>query len=114
MRLDAIRELLQCEVLVGAHLSDLDVDTAVASDAMSAVLASPHPRALMVTGLTNIQSVRTALIAYIAAIVYVRGSRPEEATIRLARDKNLVLLSTAKGMFESCGILHSHGIKGGT
>jgi hypothetical protein len=114
MRLDAIRDLLQCEVLGGAPLGNLEVDTAVASDAMSAVLASPHPRALMVTGLTNIQSVRTALIAYIPAIVYVRGSRPEEVTIRLARQKNIALLSTSMGMFDSCGVLHSHGIKGAT
>jgi hypothetical protein len=114
MRLDAIRDLLQCEVLVGAHLADLEVDTAIASDAMSAVLASPHPRALMVTGLANIQSVRTALIAYVPAIVYVRGSRPGEVTIRLAREKNIVLLSTPMGMFDSCGLLHGHGIKGAT
>jgi hypothetical protein len=114
MRLDAIRELLECEVLVGEDLGGLEVDTAVASDAMSAVLASPHPRALMVTGLTNIQSVRTALIAYIPAIVYVRGGRPDEMTIRLAREKNIVLLSTPRGMFDSCGLLHGHGIKGAT
>jgi hypothetical protein len=114
MRLDAIRELLDCEVLVGEDLGGLDVDTAVASDAMSAVLASPHPRALMVTGLTNIQSVRTALIAYMPAIVYVRAGRPDQATIRLAREKSIVLLSTPKGMFDSCGLLHGHGIKGAT
>jgi hypothetical protein len=114
MRLHAIGELLDCEVLVGEGLEELEVDTAVASDAMSAVLAAPHPRALMVTGLTNIQSVRTALIAYIPAIVYVRGGRPDEKTTRLAREKKIVLLSTQKGMFESCGLLHGRAIKGAT
>jgi predicted transcriptional regulator len=114
MRLEAIRDLLQCEVLTGADLLDADVDTVVASDAMSAVLAAPHPHALMVTGLTNVQSVRTALIAYISAIVYVRGTRPDDVTVRLARDKKLVLLATTLGMFDCCGLLHKLGIKGAT
>jgi len=112
VRLSAIRDLLDCEVLTGAQLLDTEVDTVVASDAMSAVLASPHPQALLITGLTNIQSVRTALIAYVSAIVYVRGSRPNEATIELASTRKLVLLSTTLGMFDSCGILNSRGIKG--
>jgi hypothetical protein len=80
---------------------------------MSVVLASPHPRALMITGLTNIQSVRTAQVAYLPAIIYVRGSRPSEATVKLARDSKTVLLSTKLGMFECCGILYSHGIRDG-
>jgi predicted transcriptional regulator len=112
MRLDTIQELLQCEVLTDDGGLDAEVDTAVATDAMSAVLSSPHPHALLITGLSNIQSVRTALIAYISAIVFVRGSRPNEATIQLARDRQLVLLATNLSMFDACGILHSHGIKG--
>jgi hypothetical protein len=112
MRLEMLRDLLRCEVLTGAEALDTEIDTAVASDAMSVVLASPHPRALMITGLTNIQSVRTAQVAYLPAIMYVRGRRPTEATVKLARDNQTVLLSTELGMFDSCGILYSHGIKG--
>lgn len=113
MRLEMLRDLLRCEVLTGADALDTEIDMAVASDAMSVVLASPHPRALMITALTNIQSVRTAQISYMPAIMYVRGSRPTEATVRLARDKKTVLLSTKLGMFDSCGILFSYGIRGG-
>jgi hypothetical protein len=113
MRLEMLRDLLRCEVLTGADALDTEIDMAVASDAMSVVLASPHPRALMITGLTNIQSVRTAHISGLPAIMYVRGSRPTEATIKLARDNKTVLLSTKLGMFDSCGILYSCGIRGG-
>ncbi len=113
MRLDVLRDLLGCEVLTGADALDTEIDTAVASDAMSVVLACPQPRALMITGLTNVQSVRTAQVAFLPAIIYVRGSRPTETTIKLARDNNTVLLSTKLGMFDCCGILYSHGIRGG-
>jgi predicted transcriptional regulator len=114
MQLASIRDLLQCDALTGADGLSTAVDTAVASDAMSAILASPHPRALMITGLTNVQSVRTAQVACMTAILYVRGGCPNPATIQLAREEKIVLLSTALGMFEVCGILHRQGIKGAT
>jgi len=114
MRLAAIKDFLCCDVLTGEHLLDAEVDTAVASDAMSAVLASPHPQSLLITGLSNIQSVRTAQVAYSPAIVYVRGALPNKATIQLASEEEIVLLTTALGMFDSCGILYRHGIKGAT
>ncbi len=113
MRLETLRDLLKCEVLTGAEDLDTEIETAIAADAMSAVLACPHLRGLLITGLTNIHSVRTAQVVSLPAIMYVRGSRPTEATIRLARDNKTVLLSTKLGMFESCGILFDHGIRGG-
>ncbi len=114
MKLTTIRELLQCEVLTGEDRLELDVDTAVASDAMSIVLATPHPQALMITGLTHVQSVRTANVAGLAAIVYVRGDRPNGQAVDFARAKGIVLLVTARGMFETCGILRDHGMQGGS
>jgi hypothetical protein len=113
MRLETLRDLLKCEVLTGAEDLDTEIETAIAADAMSAVLACPHLRGLLITGLTNIHSVRTAQVVSLPAIMYVRGSRPTEATIRLARDNKTVLLSTKLGMFDSCGILFDHGVRGG-
>ncbi len=113
MRLEMVRDLLRCEVLTGADALNTEIDMAVASDAMSVVLASSHPQGLLITGLTNIQSVRTAQIAFLPAIMYVRGGRPTEATIKVARDNKTVLLSTQLGMFEVCGILYSHGVRDG-
>ncbi len=114
MQLKMLRGLLECDVLTGEDALDIEVDGAVASDAMSVVLASPHPRALMITALTSIQSVRTAQLAYLPAIIYVRGSRPTEMAIKLARDNKTVLLSTKLSMFDCCGILYSQGIRGAT
>ena len=112
MTLAVIRELLGCTVLAGAERLDLEVDTVVAADGMSAVLAAPHPRALMITGLAHIQSVRTANVADMAAILYVRGIRPNDRAIEMAREKKIVLLATGLGMFDACGILRNEGLKG--
>jgi len=112
MNLDDISAALHCELLAGdADVPDIDV--VVASDGMSEILAFCCPHALMLTGLTNIQSVRTAVVADARAIVYVRGKRPSDKVLKLAREKGIPVFTTRLGMFESCGILYGAGLRGG-
>jgi predicted transcriptional regulator len=111
MRLADIAAALDCAALTPQDGVG-DIDTVVASDGMSEILAFHTPGAVMLTGLTNIQSVRTAVVADVHAIVYVRGKRPAEPALALAREKGIPVLSTRLGMFESCGILYERGLKG--
>jgi predicted transcriptional regulator len=111
MKLDEIANALCCEVLCACDY-EIDIEAVVASDGMSEILAFHRPHALMLTGLTNIQSVRTAVVADVHAIVYVRGKRPSERVLELAREKGIPVLMTRLGMFESCGILYAAGLKG--
>jgi len=46
------------------------------------------------------------------AIGYVRGKRPADKVVDLARAKKIPVLLTTLGMFESCGILYNAGLKG--
>lgn len=112
MKLAEIKEVLQCEVLTGEDSLSQDVSTVVASDGMSEILAFAPPGALMITGLTNVQSVRTADIANVRAIVYIRGKRPGDVAVNLARKNSIPVLATGLGMFDVCGILRDHGLKG--
>jgi predicted transcriptional regulator len=112
MKRAEIRDVLECEVLVGNDNLALDVATVVASDGMSEILAFARPGALMLTGLTNVQSVRTADIANVRAIIYVRGKRPDEKALNLARKQGIPVLATRLGMFDACGILRELGLKG--
>jgi hypothetical protein len=111
MKLDEIAELLSCETLMTVEHA-VDVDAVVASDGMSEILAFHRPHALMLTGLTNIQSVRTAVVADVAALVYVRDKRPEQKVLDLAVQNGIPVLVTALGMFDSCGILYEAGLEG--
>jgi predicted transcriptional regulator len=112
MKLAEIRDVLECEVLAGNDNLALEVATVVASDGMSEILAFARPGALMLTGLTNVQSVRTADIANVRAIIYVRGKRPDEKALNLARKQGIPVLATRLGMFDACGILRERGLKG--
>ena len=112
MKLSEVKDLLQCEVLSGENELSADVLQVVASDGMSEILAFAKSRDLMVTGLTNIQSIRTADIAGVSAVVYCRGKRPDKKVIEFARQKKIPVLVTAMVMFDICGILYGKGLKG--
>ncbi len=73
MTLKEIKELLQAEVITGIDSLDLEIEFAGGSDLMRDVLAFGKPGILLLTGLSNAQSVRTANIIDAKAIVYVRG-----------------------------------------
>jgi len=114
MRLGAVRDILNCRVIVGQERLGEEVGVGCGADLMSDVLAFIKPNALLLTGLTNVQSVRTADVAEVKAIVYVRGKLPEDAAINLAKEKGIVLLATRLPMYESCGKLYAHGLMGGS
>jgi predicted transcriptional regulator len=112
MTLKEIKELLQAEVISGHDRLDEEITSAGGSDLMSDVLAFGKPGILLLTGLSNSQSVRTANIIEAKAIVYVRGKKPDQEGIELAKGKNIPLLSTKFMMYTACGLLFSHGLKG--
>lgn len=78
---------------------------------MSDVLAFCTPGSLLLTGLTNVQIVRTAQMLDIYAIVFVRGKVPLEETVQLAKDNGIPILLTRYSMFEACGVLYENGMK---
>lgn len=106
MKIDQIVELLNGELLTDNKVFKKEIAGAMGADLMSDVLASILPEAVLLTGLCNPQVVRTAQIADIRAIVFVRGKYPDKETIRIANDENIPLVTTTYGMFEACGILH--------
>jgi len=108
-----LKELL--DIIEGKPISknvDLnqEVDMGCGADLMSDVLAFTHEGTVLMTGLTNPQVVRTAEMAGIKAIVFVRGKIPPDETIALAEEKDIPLLSSKYTMFETCGRLYKAGL----
>ena len=112
MTLKEIKELLEAEVISGEESLDDEIMFAGGSDLMSDVLAFGKPGILLLTGLSNAQSVRTANIIDAKAIVYVRGKKPDKMGIQIARENGIPLLSTKFMMYTACGLLFSHGLPG--
>lgn len=112
MTLAQIKELLAADVIVGEDKLDLEIKTAFGADLMSDVLAFARSGCLLITGLSNPQSVRTAYALDIAAIVVCRGKAITDKFIEIARELGIPILWTQYIMFEACGRLYREGIYG--
>ena len=112
MTIAEIRDMLGADVLTDRGGLNTEIRHISACDLMSDVLSYVRPGAMLLTGLTNSQVVRTAEVAELAAICFVRGKRPLPETISLARDKRIPLLCTDHSLYEACGRLHDAGVPG--
>jgi predicted transcriptional regulator len=76
------------------------------------VLSAVAKGAVLLTGLTTEQVLRTAKVAGVAAVVFVRGKRPDEPVIELARSNDMPLLLTKYSLFVASGRLYVNGLRG--
>jgi predicted transcriptional regulator len=107
-----VRDLLEAQVVVGQDRLDAQVHTAFGADLMSDVLAYARSGCLLITGLSNLQAVRTAYALDIAAIVICRGKTLDDRFVETARELCIPVLWTRFIMFEVCGRLFEEGITG--
>ncbi len=112
MILEKIKEILKAEVIAGAEELQMEIKMGCGCDLMSDVLAYIKPDSLLLTGLTNPQVIRTAEMADIKAICFVRKKKPDKETVELAKSKNIPLLLTDLPLFEACGKLYTEGLAG--
>ena len=112
MTLGEVKTILDAQLLCGEELLEQEVHTACGSDFMSDVLAYVKEPALLLTGLVNPQVVRTADMVEMPCIIFIRGKSPSADMIRLAEERDIVVMSSPKGMYEACGLLYSKGLRG--
>jgi len=107
-----IAELLGAEIVCHDDLKDKDLKTACGSDMMSDVMAFYHDGGLLLTGLVNVQTIRTASLLDIDAVCFVRGKIPNPEMLSLAQESGIIVMKTAMPMFPACGMLYQAGVKG--
>jgi predicted transcriptional regulator len=112
MKLADIEKILRAQIVPGGHQKDIVLQAGAGSDLMSDLLRGPLTDVLVLTGLNNIQVIRTCVIAGVAAVVLVRGKVPDEEMVSLARENGMPLLTTPFTMYTACGRLFRAGLRG--
>ena len=110
MTISEISKLLNATVCIGEERLDEEVETAFASDLMSDVLTLKDTP-MLITGLCNVQTIRTCDMATLDIIVVVRNKKVTDDMLELAEDNDMVILSCPFSMFKACGLLYDAGIK---
>jgi hypothetical protein len=112
MKLLHIKEILKADVVVGAEKLESDIEAGTASDLMSDMLRGPTNGTVLLTGLNNIQVIRSSVISGVAAVVLVRDKKPTADMISHATEHNLPVLTTPYTMYSACGRLFREGLRG--
>lgn len=111
MKIQEIVKILEAKVLCCHENLNREIEFAFASDLMSDVLTIDNEGILLITGLANMQSIRTAEMLDIYCILYVRNKIIPQEMIELAQDKGITLIECQYSMFKTSGILFGIGIK---
>ncbi len=110
MTLKEIVKLLDAQVLVGENRLDEDVTKAFASDLMSDVLTLKETP-ILITGLCNVQTIRTCDMAGLTVAIIVRNKKPSDEMLELAEENEMTILACPYSLFKTCGLLYDAGIQ---
>lgn len=111
MTIQEIIENTNGEFICGEHRKTDSVKRAFCSDLMSDVLTLNSNNILLITGLSNVQAIRTAEMADISYILFVRDKRITEEMLKLASENDMVLLGCKSSMFKVAGELFAAGLQ---
>lgn len=111
MKVNEIAKILDAKILCGEDNLDLEFECAFASDLMSDVLTTQADGMLLLTGLANVQTIRTAEMSDIQGVVIVRNKAVSPEMIDLARENDIVLFACKVSMFKASGLLYEKGLK---
>ena len=116
MKAKEIVELLNAKAIYiyDESLLEKDYNFAFSSDLMSdclALISHNQSELVLLTGLCNIQSLRTAEMLDIDFLVITRGKKLDKEILESISEFNINTFSTAYTSFEASGILYTNGIK---
>lgn len=87
------------------------MEKAFSSDLMSDVLTLDEENILLISGLANVQLIRTAEMADISAVLLARNKKATPEMIELANENGLIILETPYSIYKASGVLYSNGLK---
>ncbi|MCH3923339.1 MAG: hypothetical protein LKE30_00250 [Bacteroidales bacterium] len=111
MKIEDIRKAINAKYITGEENKNEDLTFCFASDLMSDVLTLKVDKILLLTGLCNIQTIRTAEMANIEVIVFCRGKKINNDMIEEAKEEGMTLLECNYSIFQTSGLLYNAGLK---
>lgn len=111
MKVKEIVTLVAGEMVGAAIDPEYEITKAFASDLMSDVLRFSMDDTLLITGLCNNQTLRTAEMADLRVVLIGRDKQPDEDMIELAEESDITLIKSKYSLFKLSGILYDAGLQ---
>ena len=110
MKIKEIVNILDARVLCGEEHIESEINHGFASDLMSDVLTLDTEKMVLITGLANMQTIRTVEMADVHCVLFVRNKQVTPEMLALAKEEDLVLLQCKYSMFNTVGKLFTAGL----
>ena len=111
MTIKDITGLIDGKGICGEDKAFESVEYAFASDLMSDVLTVEKENILLITGLTNLQVIRTSEMSDINCVIFARDKKAGDDIIMLAKENNITLIESPHSVFHVSGKLYNAGLK---
>lgn len=111
MKIQEIADLVEGEITGCKSNGDYEMTKAFCSDLMSDVLRYSLEETILLTGLCNIQTMRTAEMADLSVVLIGRGKQPDEEMLALAVESGITIIKSKFSLFRICAILANAGLK---
>jgi predicted transcriptional regulator len=110
MKISEIANLINGEILSG-NAENGHLTKAFSSDLMSDVLTLETENTILITGLANLQAIRTAEMSDIDCIIFARNKKVTEDMVNLAKENEMTIIRTPCSVFKTSGELYGAGIE---
>lgn len=111
VKISEIIKLTGARVVAGDPEKQIIIERAFSSDLMSDVLTLDDHQIVLITGLANVQLIRTVEVADVPVVLLCRNKNATPEMIELANEIGIVLLETPFSIFRTSGILYEKGLK---
>jgi hypothetical protein len=111
MTIKEITEIIDGKVICCEERLSTCVEYAFSSDLMSDVLTIEKENMVLITGLANLQTIRTSEMSDINCIIFARDKKIGNDMVSLARENNMILVESPHSVFHISGELYKAGIK---
>ncbi|MDR1181693.1 MAG: hypothetical protein LBL13_06925 [Bacteroidales bacterium] len=113
MNIEKIVQLIEGKIVTENNRNNIQITHAFTSDLMSDVLTINHARddIILLTGLANVQTIRTVEIAGLNLVILVRGKKANPDMIEIANENDISIIETDYSAFRTSAILYNAGIK---
>jgi predicted transcriptional regulator len=111
MTIKEIAEIVDGKVICCEDKLSTYVEYAFSSDLMSDVLTVEKENLILITGLANMQTIRTSEMSDINCIIFARDKKIGEEMVSLAKENSMILIESPHSVFHISGELYKAGIK---
>jgi predicted transcriptional regulator len=111
MTIKEITEIIDGTVICCEEKLSTSVEYAFSSDLMSDVLTVEKENMVLITGLANLQTIRTSEMSDIGCIIFARDKKIGTEMVKLAKENHMILVESPHSVFYISGELYKAGIK---